>query len=134
MRTKFGLAVAGIGLLMSAQPSVAHHSFAAEFDAAKPFSFTGTVTKVLWTNPHAFLYVDVVDEQTREVTNWAMEMSGPNALLRMGWNRNSVKVGDVVELEGSRAKNGSPLGNVRSVIHKATGKRLFSNSSENETP
>ena len=97
----------------------AHHSFAAEFDAAKPFKLTGAVTKVVWANPHAWLYVDVVDAATNKSTNWAVELNSPNALLRAGWTRNTLSVGDVVTVEGSLAKDGSPTGNARSVTTSA---------------
>jgi hypothetical protein len=128
--------LAGLGSLMTAlmttRPVVAHHSFAAEFDASKPFKKTGQVTKVEWTNPHTFFYLDIADEQTGKIVNWAMEMGSPNALARAGWTRNSLKVGEVVTVEGSLAKDGSPTGNARSVVIAATGQRLFAASSQGE--
>ena len=87
MQAKFAVVVAGFALLIGARPIVAHHSFSAEFDASKTFKFTGTVTKVEWMNPHTFFYIDVVDEKTKKVTNWAMEMGSPNGLMRNGWTR-----------------------------------------------
>jgi hypothetical protein len=133
MRTKLAVMVAGIALL-AVVPLVAHHSFSAEFDANKPFKFTGPVTKVEWMNPHTFFYIDVKDEKTGKVTNWAMEMGSPNGLMRNGWTRNSMKIGDVVTVEGSMAKDGSPTGNARTVILVATGQRLFAGSSQGVTP
>lgn len=127
----FGAAVA---LLLAGRPMTAHHSFSAEFDANKPFKFTGTVTKVEWMNPHTFFYIDVVDEQTKAKTNWAMEMGSPNVLMRNGWRRDTLKIGDVVVVEGSRAKDGSPTGNARTVVLSSSGKRLFAGSSQGNTP
>jgi hypothetical protein len=133
MRVKVALIV-GIALLAGAGSAVAHHSFAAEFDAKKPFKFTGTVTKVEWMNPHTFFYMDVVDEKTKKVTNWGMEMGTPNILMRNGWRRDTMKPGDVVTVEGSLAKDGSPTGNARTVVLAKTGQRLFAGSSEGTTP
>jgi hypothetical protein len=130
MRTRFVSVVVVAGLLASAPAVVAHHTFAAEFDSDKPFEMTGTVTKVEWMNPHTFFYIDVVDEETGDVTNWAMEMGSPNGLMRRGWTRNSMKIGDVVSVEGSLAKDGSPTGNARSVTLNSSGQRLFAGSSQ----
>ena len=129
MRAKLAVAIAGLALLTGSGATYAHHSFAAEFDANKPFKFTGKVTKVEWMNPHTFFYLDVVDEETKKVTNWGVEMGSPNILMRNGWRRDSMKIGDVVTVTGSRAKNGSTLGNARSVT-LSTGKQLFAGSSE----
>ena len=116
-------------LLAGARPLLGHHSFAAEFDADKPFKMTGVVTKVEWQNPHTFFYIDVTDQATSKVTNWAMEMGSPNGLMRAGWTRNTMKVGDVVAVEGSLARSGRALGNARTVVLTSTGQRLFAASS-----
>ena len=128
MRTKLAFAAAGLGLLLASVPAIAHHSFAAEFDAAKPIKLTGSVTKVEWMNPHTYFYIDVKDEKG-SVTNWGLEMGSPNGLMRQGWTRNSMKIGDEVTVEGSAAKDGSNIGNARSVT-LSTGTRLFAASSQ----
>src|SRR5215213_6402968 len=107
MRTMFVVVMVAAVLLASAGRSYAHHSFSAEFDANKTFKMTGTVTKVEWMNPHTFFYIDVIDDTTKKVTNWAMEMGSPNGLMRNGWTRTTMKIGDVVTVEGSLAKDGS---------------------------
>ena len=106
----------------------AHHSFAAEFDANSPIELTGTVTKVSWANPHTFFYIDVTTPKG-DVENWALEMGSPNGLMRRGWTRDSMQIGDTVTVTGSRAKDGSFKGNARSVT-LSTGKRLFAGSSQ----
>jgi hypothetical protein len=131
MNTKLAVVVAVAGLLVAARPVAAHHAFAAEFDADKPVKLTGAVTRVEWTNPHAWFYIDVTDE-TGKVTNWGLEMGSPNGLMRAGWTRKSMKVGDIVTVEASRAKNGTPNANARVVILKNTGQRLFAASSQGQ--
>ncbi len=116
-------------VLAAVLPAYAHHSFPAQYDAAKPITLTGKVTKVEWTNPHIFIYIDVPNEATGAVVNWALEMGGPNALLRLGWKRDSLKPDDLITVEGSLARDGSPLANATSIVMVATGQRMLAGSS-----
>lgn len=177
MRTKFVGLVASMAVLAGGVPMIAHHSFAAEFDATKGIKLTGAVTKVEWMNPHTYFYIDVTEicegtpaaggrggggaaattppatttgtpaaapaaegtawkcapADKSKVPNWGLEMGSPNGLMRQGWTRNSMKVGDVVTVEGSAAKDGSQIGNARTVV-VAGGQRLFAGSSQTTTP
>jgi hypothetical protein len=108
----------------------AHHSFAAEFDITKPVTLVGKVTKLEWTNPHAYVFVDVADAKTGAVTNWEIEMGSPNGLTRLGWTRNLVKPGDGVTVEGYLGRNKPNLANAKSVVMTATGQKLGAASSE----
>lgn len=133
MRTKIAAFVAAAGFVLAAASAIAHHSFAAEFDANQPLNIKGTVTKIEWMNPHTYFYLDVT-EPDGSVINWGLEMGSPNGLMRQGWTRNTLKIGDIVSVEGSRAKDKSHVGNARVVILAATGKRLFAASSQTDTP
>jgi hypothetical protein len=114
-------------LLGTASQVNAHHAFSAVFDADKPLAMTGVVTRVEWQNPHTWFYIDVTDE-TGALVNWGMELSSPNLLMRKGWTRSSMQIGDAVTVEGFQAKNGSKHGNAQVVILNATGERLFAGS------
>jgi hypothetical protein len=131
MTTKWMSLVAG-GLMMAAVPGFAHHSFSAEYDRSKPITLKGSVTKVEWMNPHARFYVDVKDDGGK-VTNWEFELGSPNGLMRQGWTRNSLKVGDVVQVNGSRAKDGSNLVNASNVAFE-DGKRVLGGASSADDP
>ena len=122
-----GLGVA-LAMVVMATPAIAHHSFAAEFDASQQVQLKGTVTKIEWMNPHAYFYIDAKDASGK-VTSWGLEMGSPNGLMRQGWTRNSMKVGDEIVVEGSRAKDGSNIANARSVV-LGSGERLFAASSQ----
>ena len=130
--TLAGLAAASVFALATAT-AIAHHSFSAEFDADKPFIMKGTVTKIEWMNPHTYFYIDVTGAEGK-VVNWGMEMGSPNGLMRAGWTRNTLKVGDEVTVEGAQAKDGTNVGNAVAVVLVATGKRLFAASSQTDTP
>jgi len=128
MRTKLMLVSAAIAMIAGAASVRAHHSFAAEFDANKPVKLKGTVTKIEWMNPHAYFYIDVKDASGK-VETWGLEMGSPNGLMRQGWTRNSMKVGDEISVEGSMAKDGSKIANARTVT-LGDGTRLFAASSQ----
>jgi len=115
---------------LAALNASAHHSFAAEFDADLPVDITGYVTKVEWQNPHAIFYIDVEGENG-EYDNWAVELGSPNGLMRRGWTRNSLNIGDEVNIEGSRARDGSFKANARTVM-LSSGQRLFAGSSQQD--
>ena len=133
MRMKFVAFAVAAGFMLATGSAIAHHSFAAEFDANKPLNLKGVVTKIEWSNPHTYFYMDVTGPDGK-VVNWGMEMGSPNGLMRAGWTRNTLKVGDEVTVEGAQAKDGTNVGNARAVILAATGKRLFAASSQTDTP
>jgi Family of unknown function (DUF6152) len=128
-RIYFGV-LAILGAALAAAPAMAHHSFAAEYDSKKPVKITGTVTKIDWMNPHVYFFMDVEDESGK-VTQWGFEMGPPNLLQNAGWTRNTMKIGDVVVVDGTLAKDGTNQGNARTVTLASTGKRLGAASSEN---
>ena len=118
-----------VAALLLAPPVLveAHHAFAAEFDADKPIKFKGTVTKMEWINPHAWIHIDVTGEDGK-VTAWMIEAAAPNALLRRGWTKNSLPKGTEILVEGYQAKDGANRGN-GSIITFTDGKKLFVGSS-----
>jgi len=129
MKKRIALLI-GIAILSATAPLVAHHSFAAEFDGTKRVQLTGVVTKVEWTNPHVWFYVNVKDEATGKLVNWAAEMGSPNALNRTGWTRNTMQIGMTVTFTGAMSKDGSNRVNTNTVM--VDGKKLGAASSEGE--
>ena len=129
MRTKLFSVVAGAALLVAAAaaPVIAHHSFAAEFDAKRPVKMSGTVVKMEWINPHSWIHIDV-KKADGKVERWMVEGGAPNALLRRGWNKNSLPEGTEIVVEGFQAKDGSNRANGRDITFP-DGKKLFVGSS-----
>ncbi|HTM04630.1 MAG TPA: DUF6152 family protein [Vicinamibacterales bacterium] len=134
MRTKIFSVVAGAALLVSAAvvPALAHHSFAAEFDAKKPVHLKGTVTKMEWINPHSWIHIDVKKDDGT-VEHWMVEGGAPNALLRRGWNKNSLPAGTEIIVDGFQAKDGATRANGRDITFP-DGKKLFVGSSGTGAP
>ena len=132
MTMKRTIAVASLGLMLFTAPAGAHHAFSAEFDQDKPVVLEGALTKADWTNPHAWIYIDVKGPDGK-VVNWAIEMGPPSALLRRGWNKNSVLPGTQVTVVGFRAKDGSNRANGREAT-LANGQKLFLGSSGTGAP
>jgi hypothetical protein len=133
MRQTSILALAVLGVVLVAAPLMAHHSFAAEYDNKKPVKLTGTITKIDWMNPHVYFFMDVEGDNGK-VTSWGFEMGPPNLLQNQGWTRNTMKIGDVVIVEGTLAKDGTNQANARSVTLASTGKKLGAASSESTNP
>jgi len=119
--------------LVCAASSQAHHSFAAQYDSNKPIAMTGVVTKVEWTNPHVYIYVDVTDDKSKKVSAWAFEMGPPHMLQKAGWKRNNLKIGETVSVDGWLARDGSNSANARRVTRKSTGEVLGAATSNSQT-
>jgi hypothetical protein len=132
MKVRSSILLSSFCLILAVMPALAHHAFSAEYDAEKPVKLSGTVTKVEWENPHAWFYIDVKDNAGK-LENWGFEMGSPNLLTRAGWGRNTLKIGDVVSVEASRAKSGANIANAKVVTLVSTGQKLFTGSSQGQT-
>ena len=133
MRTKLFRVIAGAALLVAtAAPLIAHHSFAAEFDANKPVKIKGKVVKMEWSNPHSWIHIEVKGPDGK-VERWAVEGGAPNALFRRGWSKLSLPIGIEIIVEGFQAKDGSLRANGRDITFP-DGKRLFVGSSGTGAP
>jgi len=121
-RILFALAMA-VGLLWTALPASAHHSFAAEYDSSQVLTLKGTISKVEWTNPHIYIYLDVKDADGK-VTTWALEGYPPNTLKRTGFSKDTLKVGDEVTITAYKSKDGTNTGAGREITF-ADGTKKF---------
>src|SRR5688572_15893688 len=128
MRMRFALAAAGLWLVCAQDPALGHHSASAEFDATKRIKVTGALTKLDWANPHTIFHMDVTTDG--KVAAWSWELPSPNQLMRAGWTRTSMKLGDMITVEGIHARDGSNHGMAMTVILTSTGKQLFAGQAD----
>jgi hypothetical protein len=127
MKHIFAVTALTLTTALGSAAALAHHSFSAEYDGEKPLTLTGKVTEMKWSNPHGWIYLDVTDANGA-VTNWALETSAANGLIRRGWRKEDLPKGTVLKVEGWQARNGSSTGNIRSVTFE-DGRRLFAGTS-----
>ena len=128
----FELALWAVVFAMAAASAFAHHSFAAQYDSNKPVKMSGVVTRLEWTNPHVYIFIDVPGK-AGAVTNWGFEMGPPHMLQKAGWKRNSLTIGEAIDIEGWLARDGSNHANARRVMRKSTGEVLGAASSAGQT-
>ena len=129
MRTVLTVVV-GAAWLLAAEPSLPHHSFTAEFDVNRPIKLTGTISRVEWTNPHAWLFVETEDDDG-SAQSWAIELLGINALMRRGLTRDSIEPGDVITVAGFGSRDGTNTGNASMVTMTDTGELLWESAAGN---
>ena len=128
MKAQLAVVATVVSLLGSSAALIAHHSFSNEYDATKTFNLKGKVSKIEWTNPHVRFYVDITDEAGK-VTTWNFELASPSALVRNGWTRRTLKVGDQIAIQGYAAKVAADRGNAKTVV-TADGRSLFAGAVE----
>jgi hypothetical protein len=132
-RSRCVLLAAFSGIFFTTCPLLAHHSFAAEYDAAKPITLQGKFTKMDWVNPHSWIHMAVVNKDTGKVETWDVETGPPNTLYRNGWRKTAIKEGDEIVVVGNLAKNGTNTVNARSV-KTPDGRTLLAGSSGESAP
>lgn len=132
MKSLVAIPIALVCIGAAASPLLAHHAFAVEFDVKQRVTIKGLVTKIEWTNPHTYFYVDVKQDSGR-VVNWAFEAAGPNTLARLGWDRKSIKIGDQVTVTGYRARDASNIASAREVV-LADGRKVQAGSTVDGGP
>ena len=125
-----GVFPAIVGAMLMGAPVRAHHSFAADFDITKPVTLTGRVTRIEWLNPHVHVYVEATERGQR--VTWSIELGSPNGLKARGWTSKSLAIGDVITVDGSRAKDGSRLANANSIV-LPSGVRMSAGSGQGKT-
>jgi hypothetical protein len=136
MNPNFGITrgrsmLVGTLLTVLAGSTSAHHSFVAQYDNDARAQLTGVIVKVEWLNPHAYFYIDVEDPDSGAVTTWACELGSPVSMQRQGWTRESLVIGEILEVEGALARDGSPSLSASAVVVESTGQRLFSRQPSN---
>lgn len=133
MAMKLVVALVALGLLYATAPVEAHHSFSAQYDANKPVTLRGTINRMLWSNPHGHLYIDVKTQDGKVVT-WELETAAPAGLYRRGWRRENLPVGAAVVVRAFLARDGTANANATTVTLVATGKELFAGSADTGAP
>jgi len=132
MTTRLAVVIVGVGFAVAATPVAAHHSFAAAYDATKPVTLKGVVTKIEWTNPHSHIFIDVKDDKGN-TKNWKLELASPAVLVQNGFRARTFNVGDTVTIEGAMARDDSASANAR-IVTLADGRRLSAGSSGGDAP